>query len=131
MIKGKLYFNNKEEVPLLQIPPGFSFGQEPAFFLNNQTGLKALHIATHPTAIEGVGMGILRTTGAGRVFVDTSFIRDDTEFFYGIRLTREDLNFDADEDEEEEEEEKADEDEGVKAETFGVDSLNLNPDADA
>jgi hypothetical protein len=111
-------------VPALQIPPGFSFQQEPTFFINNQTGLKPVHVATHPTAIDGVGIGILRTTGAGRVFVDTSVIHDESEFFYGIRLTREDLNFNADEDEEE-----ADEDEGIKAGTDGVGSLNLDPDA--
>ena len=124
VIKGKLYFHNRDEVPVLQIPPGFSFEQEPVFYIHNQTGLKVLHVAQHPNATDGVGMGILRTTGAGRVFVDTSVVHEETEFFFGIRLTLEDLNF-----KNEDEDEVEGKDDGLKAETFGVESLNLDPDA--
>ncbi len=90
VIKGKLYFHSKDEVPLLLPPSGLEIGQLKVF-INNQTGLKTLDNTKHETATEGVGLGILRSTAAGKVFVDTSVVDEESEIFLGLRLTLEEL----------------------------------------
>ena len=91
VLKGKLYFHEKEEVPVLALPDGFKLDGVPKFFVNNSTGLKTLYFTSHDEAIEGVGIGILRSTGAGRVFVDTSAVDDKSEIFFGFKLSLEDV----------------------------------------
>jgi len=90
VIKGKLYFHAKEEVPLLVPPAGVDLtGLK--FFINNQTGLKTLYNTKHEAATDGVGLGILRSTTAGKVYVDTNAVDEESEIFLGIRLTLDDL----------------------------------------
>jgi len=75
-LKNKLYFHEKYEVPLLKAPAGFVFEGTMKFFVNNQTGLKTLYYvpsATYPKAADGVGIGLLRSTPAGKVYIDTSY----------------------------------------------------------
>jgi len=90
VIKGKLYYHSKDEVPLLVPPAGVDIGGL-KFFVNNQTGLKTLYNTKHESATEGVGLGILRSTAAGKVFVDTNVVDEESEIFLGIRLTLEEL----------------------------------------
>ena len=61
------------------------------FFINNQTGLKTLYNTKHEAATDGVGLGILRSTTAGKVYVDTNAVDEESEIFLGIRLTLDDL----------------------------------------
>jgi hypothetical protein len=86
VIKGKLYFHAKEEVPLLVPPAGVDLSGL-KFFINNQTGLKTLYNTKHEAATDGVGLGILRSTTAGKVYVDTNVVDEESEIFLGIRLT--------------------------------------------
>ena len=87
MFKGKLYFHEKEEVPVLKAPEGFVFTSPMKFYVNNQTGLKSLYFTKHQgDATEDVGLGILRSTGAGKVYVDTSAVDDESEIFFGFSI---------------------------------------------
>jgi hypothetical protein len=90
VIKGKLYFHAKEEVPLLVPPAGVDLSGL-KFFINNQTGLKTLYNTKHEAATDGVGLGILRSTTAGKVYVDTNVVDEESEIFLGIRLTLDEL----------------------------------------
>ena len=92
MFKGKLYFHEKEEVPVLKAPEGFVFTGTMKFYVNNQTGLKSLYFTKHQgDATEGVGLRILRSTGAGKVYVDTSAVDDESEIFFGFKLSLNDV----------------------------------------
>ncbi len=90
MIKGKLYFHGKEEVPLL-VPPAEVDLTGLKFFVNNQTGLKTLYNTKHEAATDGVLLSILRSTTAGKVYVDTSVVDEESEIFLGVRLTLDEL----------------------------------------
>ena len=72
---------------MLALPDGFKLDGLPKFYVNNSTGLKTLYFTSHDEAIEGVGIGILRSTGAGKVFVDTSAVDDESEIFFGFKLS--------------------------------------------
>lgn len=118
MFKNKLYFHDKEEVPVLKAPEGFVFTGTMKFFVNNQTGLKSLYFTKHQgDATEGVGIGILRSTGAGKVFVDTSAVDDESEIFFGFKLTLDDVETMLDQFEQEEETAVAE---------FGLDELAID-----
>lgn len=94
LLKNKLYFHEKEEVPLLKAPAGFTFPGTMKFFVNNQTGLKSLYYvasASFPDAMDGVGIGILRSTPAGKVYIDTASVDHESEFFFGFKLTLEEI----------------------------------------
>jgi hypothetical protein len=94
VLKNKLYFHEKEEVPLLKAPAGFVFPGSMKFFVNNQTGLKSLYYvasASFPDAMDGVGIGIMRSTPAGKVYIDTASVDHESEFFFGFKLTLEDI----------------------------------------
>jgi hypothetical protein len=94
ILKNKLYFHEKFEVPLLKTPAGFVFEDSMKFFVNNQTGLKTLYYvssATYPEAMDGVGIGILRTTPAGKVYIDTASVDHESEFFFGFKITLEEI----------------------------------------
>jgi len=118
VFKNKLYFHDKEEVPVLKAPEGFVFTGTMKFFVNNQTGLKSLYFTKHQgDATEGVGIGILRSTGAGKVFVDTSAVDDESEIFFGFKLTLDDVETMLDQFEQEEETAVAE---------FGLDELAID-----
>ena len=94
VLKNKLYFHDKEEVPLLKVPAGFVFPGQMKFFVNNQTGLKSLYYvasASYPEAMDGVGIGNLRSTPAGKVYIDTASVDHESEFFFGFKLTLDDI----------------------------------------
>ena len=94
VLKNKLYFHDKEEVPLLKVPAGFVFPGQMKFFVNNQTGLKSLYYvasASFPEAMDGVGIGNLRSTPAGKVYIDTASVDHESEFFFGFKLTLDDI----------------------------------------
>ena len=77
-------------MPLLVPPAGVDLtGLK--FLINNQTGLKTLYNTKHEAATDGVGLGILRSTTAGKVYVDTNAVDEESEIFLGIRLTLDDL----------------------------------------
>ncbi len=94
VFKNKLYFHEKEEVPLLKAPAGFAFPGQMKFFVNNKTGLKSLYYvasASFPDAMDGVGIGILRSTPAGKVYIDTASVDHESEFFFGFKLTLDEI----------------------------------------
>jgi len=85
--KGKLYFPNREAVPVLTVPDSFDF--YPArCYLNNQAGLKEIFLAKHDSATKGVGFGILKSTGTGNVFIDSGVIDEDSEIIIGTKITK-------------------------------------------
>ena len=101
VLKNKLYFHDKEVVPLLKAHPGFTFPGQMKFFVNNQTGLKSLYYvasASFPDAMDGVGIGIMRSTPAGKVYIDTASIDHESEVFFGFKLTLEEIEAMLDED---------------------------------
>ncbi len=94
VLKNKLYFHEKEEVPLLKAPDGFVFPGKMKFFINNQTGLKSLFYvpsASFPDAMDGVGIGIMRSTPAGKVYIDSASVDHESEFFFGFKVTLEEM----------------------------------------
>jgi len=50
-----------------------------------------LYNTKHEAATDGVGLGILRSTTAGKGYVDTNAVDEESEIFLGIRLTLDDL----------------------------------------
>jgi len=86
-----LYFHDKEEVPVLKAPDGFVFPGTMKFFVNNQTGLKTLYFTRNEDAVDGVGIGILRSTPAGKVYVDTEVVDNESEIFFGMKLSLDDV----------------------------------------
>ena len=76
---------------MLKAPGGFVFTGTMKFFVNNQTGLKTLYYATHPEAIDGVGIGTIRSTPAGKVYVDSGSVDHESEFFFGFKLTLDEI----------------------------------------
>jgi hypothetical protein len=117
VFKNKLYFHEKEEVPVLKAPEGFVFTGTMKFFVNNQTGLKSLYFTKQQgDATEGVGIGILRSTGAGKVFVDTSVVDDEFEIFFGFKLTLDEFETMLDQQAEEE----------TVVTEFGLDELTID-----
>ena len=91
ILKGKLYFHDKEEVPALKAPEGFVFTGTMKFFVNNQTGLKSLYYTRNEDVMDGVGIGILRSTPAGKVYVDTETVDSESEIFFGVKLSLDDV----------------------------------------
>ena len=103
---------------MLKAPKGFVFTGTMKFYVNNQTGLKSLYFTKQQGgATEGVGIGILRSTGAGKVFVDTSAVDDESEIFFGFKLTLDDVETMLDQFEQEEETAVAE---------FGLDELAID-----
>ena len=91
ILKGKLYFNNKEEVPALTAPKGFVFPGPMQFYVNNQTGLKTLYYAVNEDAADGVGIGALRSTPAGKVFIDIDTVYHESEIIFGVKMSLDDV----------------------------------------
>jgi len=123
VFKNKLYFHEKEEVPLLKAHPGFTFPGQMKFFVNNQTGLKSLYYvasASFPDAMDGVGIGIMRSTPAGKVYIDTASIDHESEFFFGFKLTLEEIEAMLDE-----EVESRPEEEEVVPVSFGMAAITI------
>lgn len=121
VLKNKLYFHEKEEVPVLKAPAGFVPSGTMKFYVSNHSGLKSLYFTTpHEDAMEGVGIGILRSTGAGKVYVDTSAVDDESEIFWGFKLTLDEVEAMIDQ--------QAEEETASTATDFGLDHLTVVTD---
>jgi hypothetical protein len=123
VLKNKLYFHEKEEVPLLKAPDGFVFPGKMKFFINNQTGLKSLFYvpsASFPDAMDGVGIGIMRSTPAGKVYIDSASVDHESEFFFGFKVTLEEIEAMLDE-----EVESRPEEEEVVPVSFGMAAITI------
>ena len=77
--------------------------------------------ATFPDAMDGVGIGIMRSTPAGKVYIDTAPVDHESEFFFGFKLTLEDLEAMLDE----EVESRPEEEEPVEPVSFGMAAITI------